>query len=94
MTYADFVAAVAANAGVSKVKTKNVVDATVKTLIDLVSEGEEITLYGLGKFTTRVTGERRCHNFVTGEIMTVPEHKRPVFKFTNDIRKNVKELDV
>lgn len=94
MTYPDFIAAVAANAGVSKVKTKNVVDATIKTLIDLVSEGEDITLYGLGKFTTRVSGERQCHNFVTGEQMTVSEHKRPVFKFANGIRNSVKELDI
>lgn len=94
MNYTELVAAIAANAGVSKVKTKNVVDATIKTLNDMIAEGEEIAIPGFGKFYTRIVGERECMNFATGEKMLVPEHRAPAFKFSSLTRKAVKELEV
>lgn len=57
-----------------------VVDELFETILDTLKDGEEIYLYGFGKYSVTDCKEvvRKAPN---GEPVTIPAHRKPKFKF-------------
>lgn len=73
MKYQELVEKVAEEAGASKRQ----VDYVIKSLgdvihINMVAEGDEISIPNLGKFKTKVSAARTSRNPRTGEAVQVP----------------------
>jgi DNA-binding protein HU-beta len=66
---------------VSTAQVDAVVEALCETLLDALASGEEITLTGVGKFTTTIRSARTIRNPQTGETSQAPEKRVPKFVF-------------
>ena len=55
----------------------------LETMIDEIAnrlrEGEDVKIYGFGKFEARPYGKRNCYNPQTGEVIILPESVQPAF---------------
>ncbi len=58
----------------------------VDNILECLSQGESVGLMGFGTFTVTHAAERTAHNPRTRELMTIPAHTRPVFKFGQSAR--------
>jgi len=76
----ELIAAAAKASGVSKKNTAAVLDALLAQITDAVANGEKVQIMGFGTFETRERGERTSRNPRTGEPVSVPASKSPVFK--------------
>ena len=81
MNKTELVAAMSANAGLSKKDT----EAALKAFIDVVTEelkkGEKIQLVGFGTFEVSERPAREGINPKTQEKISIAESKMPTFKF-------------
>ncbi len=87
MTKGEIVDHLATKLGVSK----KLAGEFLTELVDLVYQeaGNEITLPGLGKFTTVERGERTGRNPKTGESMVIPAKKLVKFKVSKTLQDTV-----
>lgn len=67
------------NAGVSKATIKWVLDAQAKVAQAALDSGDEVTLTGLGKLTTKLKAARIGRNPKTGEEIEIPAKTVPHF---------------
>lgn len=69
-------------------------DELLRGLVEVIKEelkdGNEITFFGLGTFSTREVEERKGRNPQTGKEITIEAHKAPKFKFTQGVKDLVK----
>lgn len=65
---------------VSKASAKRIVDALVDKVIELVAEGSDLSIAGLGTFHVVSRAERSGRNPQTGEALTIPAKKVPKFR--------------
>lgn len=91
MTYNEFIKEVAHRAEVSQVKTKEIVDALIEVIPDLMCEGERIKLPGVGTLYARQVGERMRRNPSTGEYFMAKAHLQPAIKFSQTLRGVLKD---
>lgn len=61
-----------------------IVDTFIEEIINALYDGETIHFNGFGKFTLKTTKEREKKT-PTGDIVTIPERTRPVFRFFGSI---------
>ena len=80
MNKAEFVAAVAEKAGVSKKDAEKAVKAFTETVAEEVAKGEKIQLVGFGTFEVAERAAREGRNPRTGENMPIAASKSPKFK--------------
>ncbi len=80
MTKSEFVAKVAAEAGVNHKDAARVLDAIGKTAVAVVATGDTVDIPGVGKLGRAHRSERQARNLATGETMTVPAKHVPTFK--------------
>ncbi len=80
MNKSDFIAAVAAKDGMDKKVAEKAVNAVLATITDELAKGEKIQFVGFGTFEVRARTEKQARNPKTGEAITVPATKAPVFK--------------
>jgi DNA-binding protein HU-beta len=80
MNKADFVAAVADAAELSRTEAANAVDAMVSVITKTLKKGETVTLVGFGTFEVRARAERQGRNPKTGETIKIAASKNPSFK--------------
>ena len=80
MNKADLVAAVAEKAGISKKDSEKAVNAAFDAITAALVAGDKVQLVGFGAFETKERGARVGRNPRTGESMTYPACKVPVFK--------------
>jgi nucleoid DNA-binding protein len=59
---------------------KRILDTVLDSIIDLLSEENNIYLRNFGTFHIRENGERSGRNPKTGETFTVPAKKKVLFK--------------
>lgn len=92
MNKSEFVTLLADRCEVSKKEAEEMYDDVCSTMAEAVSNGEEITIAGLGrvKFTDRAA--RTAHNPRTGEPVEVPAKKAPKFQFSKNIKEAVASL--
>ena len=64
---------------VSKEDILQIMDVMVEEITDSLKKGEEVKLFGFGKFIARKYGKRKCYNPVSGEIITLKSSVQPAF---------------
>mgnify|MGYP000819439465 CR=1 FL=1 len=80
MNKTELIAAVAEKTGMSKKDTEAVIAATLGTITAALHEEEKVQLMGFGSFEVKKRAARVGRNPRTGESMTYPACKVPVFK--------------
>jgi DNA-binding protein HU-beta len=80
MNKADFIAAVAESAELSKADAGRAVDAMVETVTKALKKGDTVTLVGFGTFSIRKRAARTGRNPRTGQAIKIKASKNPAFK--------------
>ena len=80
MNKAELVAAIAAEAGLTKKQAEAAVNAFTSAVIDEVAKGGKVQLICFGTFEQGKRAERQGRNPQNGEPMTIPAANVPKFK--------------
>lgn len=80
MNKAEFVAAVADHAELSKADAAGAVDAVIEVIKKALKKGDTITLVGFGTFSVRKRAARQGRNPQTGATIKIKASKNPAFK--------------
>lgn len=91
LSKSDVINAMAETSEYTKESIKDVVDEFLEKLKESMLEGNDIQLFGFGKFSVKNTNERNARNPKTGETIVVAASKRVSFKPSADFKKLVKE---
>jgi len=91
VTKADIINIIAEGTGLTKVETSAVVDGFIASLSYALKKGETVELRGFGSFKLMERKARRGRNPKTGEDITIPARKMPVFKCSRDFRNYINE---
>lgn len=75
----DLVKSVATGSDLSTVKARALIDHVFSSIGDAVACGEEVSLPGFGKFSSKVTNARTGRNPRTGEPMQIAASTKVVF---------------
>lgn len=76
----DLVAAVAADAGISKADAAKAVDSMLDTVTSSLKKGEEVRLVGFGTFSVTRRAASTGRNPQTGATIQIPASNQPKFK--------------
>ncbi|MBR7165442.1 MAG: HU family DNA-binding protein [Clostridia bacterium] len=90
MNKTDLIAAVAAEAAISKKDAATAVDATFAAITAALKKGEKVQLIGFGTFETRARAARQGKNPKTGEAIKIAATKVPAFKAGAALKNAVK----
>ena len=80
MTKVELIAAVAADAGLTKKDAEKAVNSAVNAITEALKNGEKVSLVGFGTFEVRESPERKGRNPQTKQEITIPASKLPAFK--------------
>ncbi|MBO5361657.1 MAG: HU family DNA-binding protein [Paludibacteraceae bacterium] len=80
MNKTDLVAAVAAQAGLTKVQAQKAVEATVDAIAGALKGGDKVQLVGFGTFSVVEKAAREGVNPATGAKIQIPAKKVAKFK--------------
>lgn len=80
MNKTEFIAAVAQEAGLSKVDAKKAVDATIEVIANAMKKEEKIAILGFGSFEVTERAARTGVNPRTGEKINIKARKAVKFK--------------
>lgn len=80
MNKADFVAAVADAAEVTKTDAERAIDAVFKVVKNALKAGDSVSLVGFGTFTVRTRAARTGRNPRTGDEINIKASNVPAFK--------------
>ena len=90
MNKTELIAAVAAEAGISKKDAAAAVDATFGAITASLKKGEKVQLIGFGNFEVRERAARMGKNPKTGEAIKIAAVKAPAFKAGAALKNAVK----
>ncbi len=79
MNTSDLIDKIAADAGLTKVAAKGVVDGVFKAIADASAKGEEVNLPGFGKFKVKESAAREGRNPSTGATVQIAASKKVSF---------------
>lgn len=88
MTKRELVSIVAKRTQQPTVVTKEVLEATLNLIAQILYEGDKVVLSGFGTFMVRKRSAKRGRNPKTGKRITLPAHELPHFF----VGKSLKEL--
>ncbi len=80
MNKTDLIAAVAAQASLTKKDAEKALSAVINSITNAMAEGDKVQLVGFGTFEVRERDARKGKNPRTGEIIDIPASKVPAFK--------------
>ncbi len=80
MKKADFIKAVAKQAGTSQKEADAVLAATLATIRDALKKGDSVAFLKFGTFKISKRAARKGRNPQTGKAIQIPATKLPVFK--------------
>lgn len=86
----EFVAAVAAKAGIPKTEAQKVVKAFIDVVTEALQDGQKVVLTGFGSFEVRQAKERWGVDPRTKEKILIPATQRPAFSAGAELKKAVK----
>ena len=89
MTKSEFIAAIAAEAGVKKTEAEAFLAAQALVLRKALKEGDEITVPNVGKLSTAKREAREARNPSTGATIEVPAKTVVKFKAAKDLADHV-----
>lgn len=64
----------------SNESTKYMLDATLEVIKTFLKQGDCVAINDFGSFIAKKRSSRVGHNFVTGEVINIPERMSVVFK--------------
>lgn len=76
----------------TKKAVKEIVDATLATILETFESGKSIRVVGFGSFELREKAERTGRNPKTGEKMTIPRSVNVNFKVTQSVKDKLREI--
>jgi DNA-binding protein HU-beta len=80
MNKAQLINSISEKTGLSKSKSKEVLDAVTSTITTTLADGDKVTLVGFGTFTTTERPARKAMNPKTSEVIDVPAKRVAKFK--------------
>ena len=89
MTKAEFVARVAAQVQLPKKQTDVLLAVFLTSIIEALRWGEHVELRGFGSFRLRDCLPREGRNPKTGESVSIPAKRVPLFKAGKELRERV-----
>ncbi|TET11781.1 HU family DNA-binding protein [Candidatus Aerophobetes bacterium] len=89
MNKAQLVEKVAAETGLTKKDTNNVVDAITQAITNSLARGEKVALVGFGTFQVQRRKTRQGVNPQTGAKITIPAKDVPKFKPGRNLKEAV-----
>jgi len=90
MNKVAIVEAVHAKLGGTKVQAEEVVDVVIDSIVSSLKKGGEVSIAGLGIFSTKVRAARQARNPRTGEAISVPSMRVPKFRAAKALKEAVK----
>ncbi len=86
----DIIDAVHQELGGTKVQAEQAVDTMINSIVDSLKRSEDVSISGLGIFSTKQRAARQARNPQTGEQIQVPEMRVPKFKPAKGLKDTVK----
>jgi nucleoid DNA-binding protein len=80
-----------ARLGLSAREAGEILDSFLDTLAGQLAEGGAVSLRGLGRFETRLSPPRPGRNPATGQPVSIPARRRPVFTLSPDLRARLRD---
>ncbi|PZP51721.1 MAG: DNA-binding protein HU [Pseudopedobacter saltans] len=80
MNKAELIAAIAEEAGISKVQANTAIDAYTSSIQKTLKKGDKVTLVGFGTFSVSKRKARKGRNPKTGEAIKIKAKKVARFK--------------
>ena len=74
----------------TKVQADQIVDALIDAITKTLKKGEEVSISGLGIFSTKKRAAREARNPRTGEMVKVPATTVPKFRAAKALKDAVK----
>ena len=82
--------AVHATLGATKVQAEEVVDIVIDSIVSTLKKGGEVSIAGLGIFSTKVRAARQARNPRTGQAISVPSMRVPKFRPAKGLKEAVR----
>jgi DNA-binding protein HU-beta len=76
--------------GGTKVQAEEVVDGMIEAIVSTLKKGDEVSIAGLGIFSTKLRKARQARNPRTGESISVPAMNVPKFRAAKALKDAVK----
>lgn len=76
--------------GGTKVQAEEIVDIMIDSIVHTLKGGGEVSIAGLGIFSTKQRAARQARNPRTGESISVPAMKVPKFRAAKALKEAVK----
>lgn len=89
MTKSELIDAVAARAGMSRIRAEQVVDTVFSSMVEAMERGDGIEVRGFGSFTIRPYKSYNGRNPKTGKPVQVSAKRMPFFKVGKELREIV-----
>ena len=90
MNKADIANAIHEKISGTKVQAEEVVELVISSIVDTLKKGGEVSIAGLGIFSTKARAARTARNPRTGESVNVPAMKVPKFRAAKGLKDAVK----
>jgi DNA-binding protein HU-beta len=89
MNQGELIQEVADEANLTKTQTQDAVRALLKTITQVVADGDKVTLMGFGTFEPKVRSAREGRHPRTGETIQIPAATVPTFSAGKAFREAV-----
>ena len=76
--------------GGTKVQAEQVVEGIIESIVSTLKKGGEVSIAGLGIFSTKTRAARQARNPRTGATISVPSMKVPKFRAAKALKEAVK----
>jgi len=90
MNKVDIANSVHEKLGGTKVQAEMVVDTVIDSIVGTLKKGGEVSIAGLGIFSTKNRAARQARNPRTGEAISVPAMRVPKFRPAKALKEAVK----
>ncbi len=94
MTKKDFIKKVAQEVQSTQKDAEVFIDAVFNSVVNLLLEGDNLRIYGLGEFSTKLQKARSCTDFKTGEKINVPARMKVKFTPSPTLKQQVSEMPI
>ncbi len=91
MNKTELIAALAEKAGLNKRDAEKALNAFTDVVTDTLIKGDKVQLVGFGSFEVKDRAARTARNPRTGDELTVPASKAPIFKAGKALKDAVKK---
>lgn len=87
MTKKEFARIISTQSGVAASEVEKVLSTMGISLGIAFSRNESVFLRGFGTFKLVERAERKAQNILSGTTITIPAHRTPVLKFSEEVQK-------